>query len=172
MTRCNHRISADGAEFGGSYDGGQALFTIENSPVRGALGDRLYVVDHERGVWLQKVSGIGRRPGDVFQLVRGENVIPFNMSEEEETDPNSGQRYVLRRFEIFGTSGTAKRYAGIEPFAFSDDFAKHEFMKLAIEAVLVYGIHYTTTPRPEGDVRIEADGQIFTLGGFGYATEG
>ncbi|TFD25105.1 hypothetical protein [Cryobacterium lyxosi] len=148
------------------------MFTIEDAPVRGALGDRLYVVDHERGVWLQRVSGVGRRPGDAFQLVREESVIPFNMSEEEETDPNSGQRYVLRRFEIFGISGIAKRYAGIEPFAFSDDIEKHEFMKLAIEAVLVYGFHYTTTPRPEGDVRIDADGQIFTLGGFGYATEG
>ncbi|TFB66835.1 hypothetical protein [Cryobacterium sp. Hz9] len=148
------------------------MFTIEDSPVRGALGDRLYVVDHERGVWLQKVSGIGRELGEAFQLVRGESVIPFNMSWDEETDPNSGQIYLLRRFETFGISGTAKRYAGIEPFAFSDDIDKHEFMKLAIEAVLVYGFHYTTTPRPEGDVRIDADGQIFTLGGFGYATEG
>ncbi len=94
------------------------------------------------------------------------------MSEEEETDPNSRQKYVLRRFETFGTSGSAKLRAGIEPFVFSDDTEKREFLKLAVEAVLVYGFHYTTTPRLEGDVRIDADGQIFTLGGLGYATEG
>jgi len=148
------------------------LFTIEDARVRGALGDRLYVVDHDRGVWLQSVAGIGRTLREAFQIVRGESVVPFNMSWDEETDPDSGQIYLLRRFETFGISGAAKRFADIEPFVFSDDFDKHEFMKLAIEAVLVYGGHYTTGPRPEGDVRIEADGQILTLGGFGYATEG
>ena len=54
------------------------------------LGSR-YVGDPERTIRLQRVAGLANRPGGAFKLTVGEAVIPFEVTGDQLTDPESGK---------------------------------------------------------------------------------
>ncbi|GAB3518184.1 hypothetical protein [Arthrobacter monumenti] len=140
------------------------MFTIDTLEVDDPIfGDRR-VVDHERHIRMQMVAGHVHRPGESFKLVVGEAVIPFEASEELVEDPEPGESFLLRRFETFGTSPTAASYAGIQPYRFKDEAAKRQMMRIAAEALLIYGYFYDGDQQPDGFIRVELDGEMLTRG--------
>ena len=70
---------------------------------------------------LQRVAGLARRPGAAFKMTVGEAVIPFEVTGDQLTDAESGKMYVLRRFDSFGVSPTAKVLGKIESYEFPDE---------------------------------------------------
>lgn len=162
------------------------LFTIEAVHVDGGRATGKYVVDHSRDVSLRRVCTLAQDLGEAFELTHAGRSIPFEASAQIATDSRTGQRFLMRRFTTFGTSSLALRNAGIQRVEFGSATERNESMKLATEALIVYGGHYTTGPRTDGDVRIEIPGkkltldsgavievpaEILTLRSFGYVAE-
>ncbi len=127
----------------------------------------MVVIDRERDVWLQFVSGYTMRPGTALKLVWQGRVIPLGISRNEQKDEITGETFYLITFKSFGADATAKHYGGILPYKFEDDEEYRQARMLAVEAVLVYGSYYNGDKRPEGYNRFELDGRIYTKKIFG-----
>lgn len=129
-----------------------------------------WVVDHGRGIYLQHVGGIGRQAGGVFVVAQGEVEIPFEIVRESayETD-GSGTRTTMK-FQFFGNS---RRGAdeGIPRYEFADDAERDYWMRIAAEALLVYGIGYIGLSIKDGIARVDLNGELVTLSTFGYTTQ-
>ncbi len=145
------------------------MFEIKKAYSLGPNGDDLMVVDEDRDVWLQRICSIdirGEYPGDVLKLVWEDRVIPFECPSESNWD-ESGNEYLVKRFQYFGGAAQAEYQAGILPYEFKDDAERREAMLLAVEAVLAYGGFYNGIEYPAGEYRVEFEGRLYTKSDFG-----
>lgn len=144
------------------------MFEVEG-PQDGGTKD-LRVIDHDRGVHLRSVAGVGRQSGATFILVHDKGVIPFEtLWETGLRDPATREPYFIMRFSPgFGISGRAAKEGYNLRFDFADDAQKHYWMRIAAEALLVYGAAYDGIYYKDGYTRIELDGELLRLSTFGY----
>lgn len=142
------------------------MFRIEPALERGVLGDDKMVVDHERDVWLQRVSGLGPEPGDAFKLVWGGRVIPFETVRAPVMKSDGSTAYYLAKFRSFGSSGSARLRANIPVYRFQSDEERQQAMMLAAEALIEFGDVYNGDQRPEGYNRVQVGDHIFTRSSF------
>lgn len=146
---------------------GPAMFEVESPPGGGRKGRR--VVDHERGVYLQSVAGVGRQSGTTFILVHDNGVIPFEtLWESGLRDPATREPYFIMRFSSFGISDWAAEQGYNLRFDFADDAEKHYWMRIAAEALVIYGPAYDGIYYKDGYTRVELDGELLRLSSFGY----
>ena len=150
-----------------------SLFRIEEGPDDGVIGSLLtYVVDHERGVWLKLVSGMGPEPGSVMKLVWGGRVIQFDYYVDN-VKTEQGERLV-GRIENFGTSRMAGYKADLRAFHFSSDTEREAAHLLAVEGLLVFGSMYNGLSFPDGmltvELRTDSGIRLYKLSDFGYIT--
>ena len=127
------------------------------------------VVDHERDVSLHRAAGMGRMPGDGFLLTWGERQIPFESLRTQVSDPVSGETYYLTKFTAFGVSTAVEMRTKVKSYRFVSDEELATAMRLATEALLVYGTNYNGLARPDGYNRVELDGVELRLSDFGIA---
>jgi hypothetical protein len=148
------------------------MFAVEPTPRDDKAWTAKRVIDHGRDVYLQNVSGIGRRMGGAFILVHGEKTIPFEAEWDGGLkDAFTGEPYFLMHFSMFGISGFAGWLFGIEPYEFAGEDEKKEWMRLAAEALVVYGLDYDGLDHKDGYTRVELDGEQLTLSSFGYTSQ-
>jgi hypothetical protein len=115
------------------------MFVVEPTPRDDKVWTAKRVIDHGRDIYLQSVSGIGRRMGSAFILVQGEKTIPFEAEWDGRLDPFTGEPYFLMHFSMFGISGFAGWLFGIEPYEFADEAEKKDWMRIAAEGLVVHG---------------------------------
>ena len=113
------------------------MFSIEDSPVTGVMGDDKWVVDRSRGVWMQRVSSYARSSVDALQLHVDDRV--FLLERERWHKPGGG--YGSRIVDL-GRSAAASLKSDIVSDSFRSDEDRHRVGLLAAEAVLVYGSFY------------------------------
>lgn len=142
---------------------------IETAPRNGNVWTPKWVIDHERDIYLQSVSGIGRQMGKAFILVHGAKTIPLETEWDVGLkDSVTRQPYFLMHFTVFGRSPTAFRNFGFQPFEFVDDDEKKYWMRIAAEALVVYGLGYSGLDYEDGYTRVELENEHLTLSTFGY----
>jgi hypothetical protein len=129
-----------------------------------------WVVDHERGMYLQRVAGIGRQAGGVFVLAQGDIEIPFEMVRGSAYEPDGSGTRTTMSLRFFGGSRRAAD-VGIASYEFADDAEKDHWMRIAAEALLVYGVGYAGLSIKDGILRVDLNGQLVTLSTFGYTTQ-
>jgi hypothetical protein len=139
------------------------LFKIYQLDSKDPLLGRRYVADEDRNIKLQRVAGLAYRPGGAFKLTAGEAVIPFEVDDKDLIDPTTGQEYILRSFDTFGVSPTAKLLGKIESYDFSDAATKQSLHLAAAEALIIFGWNYDGPSREDGYIRVDVDGRILTL---------
>jgi hypothetical protein len=139
------------------------VFSVYQLESKDPLLGRRYVADPERKIKLQRVAGLAYRPGAAFKMTVGEAVIPFEVTGDRLTDPESGQQYVLRRFDSFGVSPTAKLLGKIESYEFPDEETRDKLLLVAAEALIIFGWNYDGPSREDGFIRVDIDGRIMTL---------
>ena len=139
------------------------MFDIFKREYKDPLLGLKYVGDPDRLVTLQRIAGLAHRPGAAFKMTAGDAVIPFEVTSDLLTDPETGQEFVLRRFESFGASPTAKLLGQIEPYEFSDEETRARFLLLAAEALIVFGWSYDGFSQDEGFIRVDVGGRTLTL---------
>lgn len=139
------------------------MFRIYQIESEDPLLRRKYVADEGRNLKLQRVAGLTHRPGAAFALTAGEAVIPFEVTGDLSKDPVSGQEYVLRRFETFGYSPTAKLLANIDSYEFPDAATRDDYMLAAAESLLIFGWSYDGPSQEDGFIRVDVGGRILTL---------
>ncbi|GAB3523862.1 hypothetical protein [Arthrobacter monumenti] len=129
------------------------------------------VLDPETGTTLQLVSLNFRSPGGVFILAQGDARIRFTTSIEHGlVDSNTGEPYRVTRIEHFGKSYFSFQVSEAgdhEPRGLDDKF---NWLKIAVEALLVFGDHYDGFRTEPDYARIELNGQILTRRDFGYTS--
>lgn len=96
-------------------------------------------------------------------MTAGEAVIPFEVDDEDLIDPTTGQEYILRRFDTFGVSPTAKLLGKIESYDFPDAATKQSLLLAAAEALIIFGWNYDGPSRDNGYIRVDVNGRILTL---------
>lgn len=139
------------------------MFRVYQLESKDPLLGRQYVADEDRKLKLQRVAGLPHRPGAAFILTAEDAVIPFEVTGDLLTDPESGQKYVLRRFEKFGASPTAKLFGNFQPCVFPDEETKQRLLLAAAEALLIFGWSYDGPSREDGFIRVDVGGRILTL---------
>ena len=72
--------------------------------------------------------------------------------------------YILRRFDSFGVSPTAKLLGKIESYEFPDEETRVRLLSLAAEALIIFGWNHDGPSRDDGLIRVDVDGRIMTLG--------
>lgn len=140
------------------------MFRVYQLEADDPLLRREYVADKDRNLTLQRVAGLPYRPGAAFILTADDAVVPFEVTGDLLTDPESGQEYVLRRFDRFGASPTAELFGGFQPYVFPDEETKQRFLLAAAEALLIFGWSYDGPSREDGFIRVDVGGRILTLG--------
>lgn len=143
------------------------MFSIEKTPESGEFRGKKYVVDHDRNVWLEYVSGHGPHPGGAFHLKWGAHSIGFDTDYTEFPDGN----YVVETIRNFGNSIDAEMHLGVRQYIFDDPQTRREAEALAAEALVVFGGYYNGMAVPDGRYRIRigrTSDEYFTLSTFGY----
>jgi hypothetical protein len=135
-------------------------------------------VDHERGLYFVLLYMHTRSDDMNCLLGDGRIAIPLGTEFvywESHTDPATGQGYKLTRFRFFGNKPTpAMKYPHPKfrgwflPHTFDNDADKEYWLRIAAEAVLVYGMAGTGLYSPEGAYRVEVNGEHLRLSDFGY----
>jgi hypothetical protein len=143
------------------------MFEIESSIRPETNLEARAVVDVDRDVKLVYASGHGRVPGSAFVLTWGDRVIPFDTSRDEVLDDPHGVVYYRTVVRLFGASPSAENAVGAKPFAFADDVERSAALRLAIEALLVYGSNYNGLSKPDGYNRVLEGGREWGLSDFG-----
>jgi hypothetical protein len=139
------------------------VFKIYQLEAKDPLLGRRYVADKDRNIKLQRVAGLAFRPGGAFKLTAGDAVIPFEVDDQRLTDPETGLMYILRRFDTFGVSPTAKLLGKIESYDFPDAATKQSLLLAAAEALIIFGWNYDGPTCEDGFIRVDIDGRILTL---------
>ena len=133
-------------------------------------GQEHRVIDRGNGVYLKWLVAGGPYFTEVFKLVHSEGSIPFTTVREESVDPESGLPYFVFRFLTFGSAPKAHRNTkDLVNRIFDDETEKRHWMKVAAEALLVFGWAYNGLKAPHPSyTRVDLDGKIYTLKDFGY----
>lgn len=142
------------------------MFSIEVSEG----GRKHRVVDPDAGVSLEWLVAGGPYFTEVFSLDFPDGSIPFTTAREEGIDADTGLPFFTFEFLTFGSAPRAHRKTKrLTNRTFADDFEKLRWMKTATEALLVFGWAYNglNPPHPRY-VRVQLNGQIYTLEDFGY----
>ena len=144
------------------------MFEVER--LEGGLRKDQRVVDRDMGVYLRSVAGVGRQSGATFILVNDKGVIPFEtLWETGLRDPETHEPYFIMRFSPgFGISGRAAKQGYNPRFDFVDEAEKRYWMRIAAEALLIYGPAYDGIYYKDGYTRIELGGELLRLSTFGY----
>ena len=149
------------------------MFEIRQAYSVGPRGDDEMMVDEGRDAWVQRISNMSFDVpgGQVFKLVWGDRVIPFDVLATTVPIEGGGSDdyYVVRKFHTFGSSAKARLAADIETYHFADDAERRAAMMLAIEAVLAYGSNYDGPIWPEGHYRFGFEGRTYTKKDFGLS---
>lgn len=146
---------------------GVCMFAVEEAEPW-ARDPGLWVVDHERGIYLQHLGGIGRQMGGLFVVAQGEIEIPFEIVRESAYE--GSETRTTMKFQFFGNSRRGAD-VGIPPYEFADDAERDYWMRIAAEALLVYGISYMGLSIKDGIARVDLNGELVTLSTFGYTTQ-
>lgn len=135
------------------------MFSIEDSPTTGVMGDDKWVVDHSRKAWMQRVSSYAKSSVDALQLHVDDRVFLLERERWQEPEGGYGSRIVE-----FGRSPAAGLRSDIVSDTFRSDEDRHRIGLLAAEAVLVYGSFYSGSPDPAvNDQTVEFDGTTYSL---------
>jgi hypothetical protein len=142
------------------------MFQIEEDKAIKGFSKR--VIDHERGVWLQMISGLGPEcNGNAMKLVWGERTIPFEVEYFRGGGIGGERVFNLMRFiEPFGGSLTALAY-GVRPYDFKNLEELRQAKMLAVEAMLVFGSIYNGSKYGEDYFRFEFEGRVYFGKDFG-----
>jgi len=152
----------------GSVNVGSRMFHIDlqGAPLAGPDATSRSVVDVERGVVLQRVSGQGQVPNAEAMLMSWQGrLIPFDTRFR-----SAGGHYIVD-FDSFGVSYTVKLRVGILQYVFPDAEAQREAQLLAVEALLVYGEFFNGLSKPDGHCRVEFEGRQWVLSDFGHSKD-
>ena len=128
------------------------------------------VIDRATDVYLKWLVAGGPYFTEVFNLVHADGSIPFTTAREPGVDAETGLPFFVFKFLTFGSAPRAHRNTKhLVNRAFADETEKRHWMKVAAEALLVFGWAYNGLKAPHPNyTRVELDGQIYTLGDFGY----
>lgn len=128
------------------------------------------VIDRGADVYLKWLVAGGPYFTEVFKLVHSEGSVPFTTLREEGIDPETGLPFFVFRFLTFGSAPKAHRNTqDLVNRTFDDETEKRHWMKIATEALLVFGWAYNGLKAPHPSyTRVDLDGQICTLRDFGY----
>jgi hypothetical protein len=129
------------------------------------------VIDRDANVYLKWLVAGGPYFTEVFRLVHAGESIPFTTAREEGVDAESGLPYFVFRFLTFGSAPKAHRNTKyLVDRTFVDEIEKRRWMKVAAEALLVFGWAYNGLKAPHPSyTRVDLEGKIYTLKDFGYA---
>jgi hypothetical protein len=130
--------------------------------------DSKAMVDEDRDASLQRIGNTGMDPGFVLVLTWGGRVIPFAISFEPHKATEEQSEYTIFRFTDFGATYDAFR-KGIEGYRFRDEAEREAAQLLAVDALLAWGGSYRGTESPDGRIRVEYQGRMWTLRDFGMA---
>lgn len=141
------------------------MFGIE---VEGGCKHR--VVDPVSGVSLDWLVAGGPYFTEVFSLECPGGDIPFTTARVEGIDADTGLPFFTLKFLTFGSAPRAHRNTKrLIDRTFADDEEKLRWMRVATEALLVFGWAYNglNAPHPRY-VRVELNAQTYTAEDFGY----
>lgn len=79
----------------------------------------------------------------------------------------TGETYYLTKFTAFGVSLTVEKNTKVKSYRFISDEELAVAVRLAAEALLVYGSNYNGLSRPDGCTRVALDGGELRLSDFG-----
>ena len=80
----------------------------------------------------------------------------------------TGETYYLTKFTAFGVSLTVEKNTKVKSYRFSSDEEFAVAVRLAAEALLIYGSNYKCLSRPDGCNRFALDGVELRLSDFGF----
>ena len=142
------------------------MFRVEKT--EGSLEAR--VVDADAGVYLEWLVTGSRFTTEVFELLSASGGIPFTTSREYGVDPETALKFMLFKFVTFGSAPRAQiRAKHLVSRTFNDDNEKQYWMKVAAEALLVFGTSFNGLEAPyNGYTRVQLNNYIYTLEDFGY----
>jgi len=143
------------------------MFEIRSSVQQQTHLESRAVVDLDRGVTLVYVSGHGRVPGSAFVMNWGLRSNPFDAWRREVVDAVDGTTYYRTGLGLFGASLAAENAAGAKRFAFVNQEERSAAVRLAVEALLVYGSNYNGLSKPDGYNRVVEGGHEWRLSDFG-----
>ncbi|WP_269936542.1 hypothetical protein [Arthrobacter sp. HY1533] len=128
------------------------------------------IIDRATDVYLKWLVAGGPYFTEVFELVHSGGRIPFSTVREEGHDSDSGLPYFIFKFLTFGNAPKAHRNTkDLVDRTFDDETEKLRWMKVAAEALLVFGWAYNGLKAPHPSyTRVDLDGKIYTLEAFGY----
>ena len=129
------------------------------------------VADADAGVYLEWLVTGSRYTTEVFELLNASGGIPFTTSREYVIDPATGLKFTLFKFITFGSAPRSQsRAKHLVNRIFRDENEKQHWMKIAAEALLVFGSAFNGLEAPyEGYTRVEINGRVYTLKDFGYS---
>lgn len=129
------------------------------------------VIDRDTNVYLKWLVGGGPYFTEVFSLVHPGGSIPFTTAREEGLDAESGLPHFVFKFLTFGSAPKAHRNTRhLVNRIFDDEVEKRRLMKVAAEALLVFGWAYNGLNAPHPSyTRVDLGGRIYTLKDFGYS---
>lgn len=141
---------------------GGSVFSIEKSASVGVNGDKEWVIDSGRDMWLQRVSQYAMVPVRAFQFHVGPRVFLVE-TERGQLEDGTYRASIVN----LGYSPVATRETGIVSDRFESDEDRHRVGLLACEALLVYGSFYNGNPDPaENNDSILFDGRVYSLVDF------
>lgn len=142
------------------------MFRVEKT--EGNLVPR--VADADAGVYLEWLVTGSRYTTEVFELLTESGGIPFTTSRESDVDAETGLKFTLFKFNTFGSAPRSQsRAAHLVNRTFSDENEKQYWMKIAVEALLVFGTAFNGLDAPyKGFTRVELNNNIYMIEDFGY----
>lgn len=142
------------------------MFRVEKT--EGNLVPR--VADADADVYLEWLVTGSRYTTEVFELLTESGGITFTTSRESDVDAKTGLRFTLFKFNTFGSAPRSQsRAAHLVNRTFSDENEKQYWMKIAVEALLVFGTAFNGLDAPyKGFTRVELNHNIYTIEDFGY----
>lgn len=125
--------------------------------------------DDERDVSLQFTGGMGSEPGRAFTLAQGTAQFFFTTTEQVGlVDCSNGKPYFV--YHIHPYEKLIERDGDTDPTArpFANDEEANRWLRLAAEALLIFGRDYNGLELEPDYVRVLLDGKVLTRRDFGY----